>query len=56
MSSVISATTGAVYGAKPEASWHDEFLSSAHALLNDAHDQLAAGRRTLPWKVPTVPR
>lgn len=43
MSSVISATTGAVYGAKPAASRHDEFLSSAHALLNDAHDQLAAG-------------
>ncbi|MDN8593599.1 MULTISPECIES: SAV_6107 family HEPN domain-containing protein [unclassified Corynebacterium] len=40
---MISATTGAVYGATPAPSRHDEFLSSAHAHLNDAHDQLAAG-------------
>ncbi|MDK8625381.1 SAV_6107 family HEPN domain-containing protein [Corynebacterium appendicis] len=43
MSSVISATTGAVYGVVPVASRHDEFLQSARALLADAHAQLAAG-------------
>ena len=43
MSSVISATTGAVYGAVPATLQHDEFLASGRALLEDAHAQLAAG-------------
>lgn len=43
MSSVVSATTGAVYGATPTASRHDEFLESARVLLDDARVQFAAG-------------
>lgn len=43
MASVISATTGAVYGATPAASRHDEFLRAAALLLEDAREQLASG-------------
>lgn len=43
MSSVVSATTGAVYGATPATSRHDEFLESARPLLDDAQRQLMAG-------------
>lgn len=43
MFSVVSATTGAVYGAVPAALRHDEFLDSARALREDAHAQLVAG-------------
>lgn len=43
MASVISATTGAVYGAVPAVSRQEEFISTARALLEDAQDQLASG-------------
>lgn len=43
MSSVVSATTGAVYGTTPAVSRRDEFLAAAGPLLEDARDQLAAG-------------
>lgn len=43
MASVVSATTGAVYGAAPAVSRHDDFLLAASALLADAREQLDAG-------------
>lgn len=47
MSSVISSTTGAVYGATPAMSRHDEFVGAAGLLLEDARGQLAAGAADL---------
>ncbi len=43
MASVISATTGAVYGAVPTSSQHEEFIGSARVLLEDAQEQFQAG-------------
>ena len=54
MSSVISATTGAVYGAVPATLQHDEFLASGRALLEDAHAQLAAGAYDLALELSLI--
>ena len=42
MNSVISATTGAVYGAVPAASRGENFLGAARALLSEAYAYLGA--------------
>ncbi|WJY97930.1 SAV_6107 family HEPN domain-containing protein [Corynebacterium fournieri] len=45
--SVISATTGAVYGQGARVSRADQFLAAAEGLISQAHDDFEAGRYDL---------
>ncbi|EFK53589.1 SAV_6107 family HEPN domain-containing protein [Corynebacterium genitalium ATCC 33030] len=47
MNSVISATTGTVYGTVPAASRSENFLGTARALLDESYAHLGAGRSDL---------
>ena len=44
MGSVVSATTGAVYGRGARISKADQFLAAAEELIGLAHDDFEAGR------------
>lgn len=47
MASVVSATTGSVYGAGARVSRADQFLAAAESLIAQAHDDFEAGRHDL---------
>lgn len=47
MASVVSATTGAVYGQGARLGRADQFLAAAEALIAEAHDDFEAGRYDL---------
>lgn len=47
MASVMSATTGAVYGAGARSGRAEQFLSAAEGLISQAHDDFEAGRYDL---------